>query len=42
VYLHAQPSHDHGSISRTLTTEVFDSASENTICLPIPHDKSNA
>jgi hypothetical protein len=30
------------SISRTLTMEVFDSASGNTICLLIPHDKSNA
>jgi hypothetical protein len=42
VYLHAQPSRDHGSISRTLSAEVFDNASGNTICLPIPHDESNA
>jgi hypothetical protein len=42
VYLHAQPSHDHGSILRTLSVEVFDGVSGNTICLPILHDKSNA
>jgi hypothetical protein len=42
VYLHAQPSCDHGSISRTLSAEVFGSANGNTICLPVPHDKSNA
>jgi hypothetical protein len=40
VYLYAQPSHDHGSILRILFVEVFDSASGNTICLPIPHVKS--
>jgi hypothetical protein len=42
VYLHVQPSRDHGSISRTLSAEVFDSASGYTICLPIPHDKLKA
>jgi hypothetical protein len=36
VYLHAQLSHDHGSILKTLSVEVFGSASGNTICLPIP------
>jgi hypothetical protein len=30
------------TISRELSEEVFDSASGYTICLPIPHDMSNA
>jgi hypothetical protein len=42
MHLYGEPSRDHGTISRELSAEVFDSASGYMICLPIPHDKSNA
>jgi hypothetical protein len=42
VPLHVDPPCDHGTILGELFEKVFDSTSGDTICLLIPHDKSNA